>query len=62
MTPPVLPGVQLFGAPQCHYCGGEGGDDQWMRLVWTPRGLLHDGCLGDLETDLAAQHEQEHRG
>ena len=58
--PPVLPGVRLYGAPQCGYCGGEGGDDQWMRLIHTSRGLIHDGCLGDLESDLAAANEPDH--
>ena len=55
MTPPVLPGGRLFGRPQCGYCGQEEGDPgaNWRRLGHTSRGLIHDGCLGDIETDNA---------
>lgn len=41
----------LYGPPCCAYCEGEGGDDQWMRLVWHDGDLYHDGCIGDLEAD-----------
>lgn len=46
-----IPRDTLIGVPQCDYCGGEGGTDRWMRLVWHDGNLYHDGCLGDIERD-----------
>ena len=59
MTPPILP---AYGPRQCCWCGEDEGHDNWMRLVdW--RGLLvHNGCLGDIETDRANKHAADNHG
>lgn len=57
MTPPILVN---YGPRQCTWCGEDEDADNWMRLVhWRDGLLVHNGCLGDIETaraDTARDH------